>query len=166
MSYVKLYQILPPDNDTELRLTQTKFWSNEPNSQNSQLVWSVQSRVSVCVWLYAGVYSKHRGLAGWLLEEELRRKKDPHILRQQAASELELERRNILSAMRFSNPERGGPWLATMSIMKPSQSSDQQKSMIITVIKSDCLHFSINIHQNLIQETKALYTCYTCEPTV
>ncbi|XP_058246944.1 LIM domain only protein 7 isoform X3 [Hemibagrus wyckioides] len=53
-----------------------------------------------------GVYSKHKGLAGWLLEEELRRKKDPHILRQQAASELELERRNILSAMRFSNPER------------------------------------------------------------
>ncbi|XP_047670596.1 LIM domain only protein 7 isoform X4 [Tachysurus fulvidraco] len=53
-----------------------------------------------------GVYSKHRGLAGWLLEEELRRKKDPHILRQQAASELELERRNLLSAMRYSNPER------------------------------------------------------------
>ncbi|XP_036421475.1 LIM domain only protein 7 isoform X3 [Colossoma macropomum] len=53
-----------------------------------------------------GVYKKHRGLADWFLEEELRRKKDPHILRQQAASELELERRSILNAMRYRNPER------------------------------------------------------------
>ncbi|XP_062861460.1 LIM domain only protein 7 isoform X2 [Trichomycterus rosablanca] len=55
-----------------------------------------------------GVYSRHRGLASWLLEEELRRKKNPQILRQQAASELELERRNILSAMRYRNPEKAG----------------------------------------------------------
>uniref|UniRef100_A0A3B1IU30 LIM domain 7a n=1 Tax=Astyanax mexicanus TaxID=7994 RepID=A0A3B1IU30_ASTMX len=53
-----------------------------------------------------GVYKRHRGLAGWLLEEELRRKKDPHIQKQQAASELELERRRILSAMKYRNPER------------------------------------------------------------
>ncbi|XP_037395035.1 LIM domain only protein 7 [Pygocentrus nattereri] len=53
-----------------------------------------------------GVYKKHRGLADWFLEEELRRKKDPHILRQQAASELELERRSILNAMKYRNPER------------------------------------------------------------
>ncbi|XP_049341293.1 LIM domain only protein 7 isoform X7 [Astyanax mexicanus] len=52
------------------------------------------------------VYKRHRGLAGWLLEEELRRKKDPHIQKQQAASELELERRRILSAMKYRNPER------------------------------------------------------------
>uniref|UniRef100_A0A3B4E1P8 LIM domain 7a n=1 Tax=Pygocentrus nattereri TaxID=42514 RepID=A0A3B4E1P8_PYGNA len=66
--------------------------------------------------LYAGVYKKHRGLADWFLEEELRRKKDPHILRQQAASELELERRSILNAMKYRNPERGGPWHKTMPI--------------------------------------------------
>ncbi|XP_053352602.1 LIM domain only protein 7 isoform X2 [Clarias gariepinus] len=69
-----------------------------------------------------GVYSKHRGLAGWLLEEELRRKKDPHVLRQQTASELELERRNILSAMRYSNPERAiSSGLGQSSLNKASQ---------------------------------------------
>ncbi|KAI4875187.1 hypothetical protein NFI96_023959, partial [Prochilodus magdalenae] len=52
------------------------------------------------------VYRRHRGMASWFLENELRRKKDPHIMRQQAASELELERRSILSAMRYSNPEK------------------------------------------------------------
>lgn len=128
-----------------------KVWSNEGNSQNLQLVHSVESRVSVCIRLYAGVYSKHRGLAGWLLEEELRRKKDPHILRQQAASELELERRNILSAMRYSNPERGGPWLVTMSIMTPSQSTDQQKiydhRRNQVWLRMCCIHHLINVHQ-------------------
>ncbi|KAA0715844.1 LIM domain only protein 7 [Triplophysa tibetana] len=51
-----------------------------------------------------GVYSRHRGLAGWLLEEELRRKNN----RQVTASELELERRNIVNAMKYRNPERAG----------------------------------------------------------
>ncbi|XP_057191313.1 LIM domain only protein 7 isoform X5 [Triplophysa rosa] len=51
-----------------------------------------------------GVYSRHRGLASWLLEEELRRKKN----RQLTASELELERRNIVNAMKYRNPERAG----------------------------------------------------------
>lgn len=148
-----------------------KVWSIEDNSQNLRLVQSLQSRVSVCMRLYAGVYSKHRGLASWLLEEELRRKKDPHILRRQAASELELERRNILSSMRYSNPERGGPWFVTMSIMNPSQSPDQQKSMIIDVIKSDwkCVVFiiqSVSTNVHLIQDINAMYTSYTCEPTV
>lgn len=54
------------------------------------------------------MYSRHRGLAGWLLEEELRRKKNPQIQRKQAASELELERRSILNAMKYRDPERGG----------------------------------------------------------
>lgn len=47
-------------------------------------------------------------MAGWLLEEELRRKKNPQIQRKQAASELELERRSILNAMKYRDPERGG----------------------------------------------------------
>ncbi|MCJ8732581.1 hypothetical protein PDJAM_G00212950 [Pangasius djambal] len=76
-----------------------------------------------------GVYSKHRGLAGWLLEEELRRKKDPHILRQQAASELELERRNILSAMRYSNPERAvSSGLGERSLSKADQNKKEPVS--------------------------------------
>ncbi|XP_046701499.1 LIM domain only protein 7 isoform X3 [Silurus meridionalis] len=74
-----------------------------------------------------GVYSRHRGLAGWLLEEELRRKKDPHILRQQAASELELERRNILSAMRYSNPERGAS-SGESSLIRASQNKKEPLS--------------------------------------
>ncbi|XP_066542360.1 LIM domain only protein 7 [Hoplias malabaricus] len=53
-----------------------------------------------------GVYRRHMGLAGWLLEKEIRRKKDPHILSQKAVSELELERRSILNAMRYRNPEK------------------------------------------------------------
>ncbi|KAI5621156.1 LIM domain only protein 7, partial [Silurus asotus] len=80
-----------------------------------------------CAGLYAGVYSRHRGLAGWLLEEELRRKKDPHILRQQAASELELERRNILSAMRYSNPERGAS-SGESSLIRASQNKKEPLS--------------------------------------
>ncbi|XP_051564311.1 LIM domain only protein 7 isoform X4 [Myxocyprinus asiaticus] len=53
-----------------------------------------------------GVYGRHRGLAGWLLEEEIKRKKNPQIQRQLAASELELERRSILNAMKYRDPER------------------------------------------------------------
>ncbi|XP_056610359.1 LIM domain only protein 7 isoform X2 [Triplophysa dalaica] len=51
-----------------------------------------------------GVYSRHRGLAGWLLEEELRRKNSHQV----TANELELERRNIVNAMKYRNPERAG----------------------------------------------------------
>ncbi|XP_042619488.1 LIM domain only protein 7-like isoform X2 [Cyprinus carpio] len=62
-----------------------------------------------------GVYSKHMGLAGWLLEEELRRKKNPQIQREQAASELELERRSILNAMKYRDPERASDGLGEYS---------------------------------------------------
>jgi hypothetical protein len=46
-------------------------------------------------------------MAQKLLEEELRRKADKKAQSLQAASELELERRNILNAMRYREPERG-----------------------------------------------------------
>ncbi|XP_039511284.1 LIM domain only protein 7 isoform X11 [Pimephales promelas] len=62
-----------------------------------------------------GVYSRHRGLAGWLLEEELRRKKNPQIQRKEAASELELERRSILNAMKYRDPERASGGLGEVS---------------------------------------------------
>nr|XP_043905650.1 LIM domain only protein 7 isoform X11 [Solea senegalensis] len=53
-----------------------------------------------------GVYVQPRGIAHWLLEEQLRIACDRHAQSQQAASQLEMERRNILSAMRYREPER------------------------------------------------------------
>lgn len=46
-------------------------------------------------------------MAQWLLEEQLKMARDKEAQSQRAASELEMERRNILSAMRYSDPERG-----------------------------------------------------------
>ncbi len=48
------------------------------------------------------------GMAQWLLEEQLRSTRDVQARSQKAASELEMERRNILNAMRYREPERGG----------------------------------------------------------
>ncbi|XP_058470878.1 LIM domain only protein 7 isoform X5 [Solea solea] len=53
-----------------------------------------------------GVYGQPRGTAHWRLEEQLRIACDRHAKSQQAASQLEMERRNILSAMRYREPER------------------------------------------------------------
>uniref|UniRef100_A0A4W5KR81 LIM zinc-binding domain-containing protein n=1 Tax=Hucho hucho TaxID=62062 RepID=A0A4W5KR81_9TELE len=51
-------------------------------------------------------YGRSGGMAQKLLEEELKRKADKNDQSLQAASELELERRNILNAMRYREPER------------------------------------------------------------
>lgn len=48
------------------------------------------------------------GMAHWLLEEQLRNARDKEAQSRRAASELEMERRNILNAMRHREPERGG----------------------------------------------------------
>nr|XP_046218574.1 LIM domain only protein 7-like isoform X6 [Oncorhynchus gorbuscha] len=53
-----------------------------------------------------GWYGSSGGMAQRLLEEELRRKADKKAQSLRAASELELERRNILNAMRYREPER------------------------------------------------------------
>lgn len=55
-----------------------------------------------------GVHVQPGGMAHWLLEEQLRSARDREARRQRAASELEMERRNILNAMRYREPERGG----------------------------------------------------------
>lgn len=47
-------------------------------------------------------------MAHWLLEEQLRNARDKEAQSRRAASELEMERRNILNAMRHREPERGG----------------------------------------------------------
>ncbi|CDQ74645.1 unnamed protein product [Oncorhynchus mykiss] len=61
-----------------------------------------KTKVSVC----PGWYGSSGGMAQRLLEEELRRKTDKKAQSLRAASELELERRNILNAMRYREPER------------------------------------------------------------
>ncbi|GLD46586.1 LIM domain only protein 7 isoform X3, partial [Lates japonicus] len=53
-----------------------------------------------------GVYVQPGGMAHWLLEEKLRSARDKEAQSQRAASELEMERRNILNAMRYREPER------------------------------------------------------------
>ncbi|XP_026127588.1 LIM domain only protein 7-like [Carassius auratus] len=80
-----------------------------------------------------GVYGRHRGLAGWLLEEELRRKKNTHIQKEQAASELELERRSILNAMKYRDPERASSGLGEFSrdFKKEPQSQTEVERMQI-----------------------------------
>ncbi|KAM4608928.1 LIM domain only protein 7-like isoform 1-T1 [Polymixia lowei] len=55
-----------------------------------------------------GFYGRPGGMAHWLMEEQLRHQRDKQAQRQRAASELEMERRNILNAMRYRQPERGG----------------------------------------------------------
>lgn len=55
-----------------------------------------------------GVHVPPGGMAQWLLEEQSRNARDKVAQSQRAASELELERRNILHAMRYREPERGG----------------------------------------------------------
>ncbi|XP_016895273.1 LIM domain only protein 7 isoform X5 [Cynoglossus semilaevis] len=53
-----------------------------------------------------GVHVQTGGMAHWLLEEQLKIAADREAQSQRAASELELERRNILNAMRYREPER------------------------------------------------------------
>lgn len=48
------------------------------------------------------------GTAHWLREEQLRSALDKQAQSQRNASELEMERRSILNAMRYREPERGG----------------------------------------------------------
>lgn len=58
--------------------------------------------------LYSAVGVQPGGMAHWLLEEQLRSTRDKQAQIERAAAELEMERRNILSAMRHREPERGG----------------------------------------------------------
>ncbi|XP_065148784.2 LIM domain only protein 7 isoform X12 [Paramisgurnus dabryanus] len=100
-----------------------------------------------------GVYGRHRGLAGWLLEEELRRKKNPQVQSQLAASELELERRSILNAMKYSNPERavsGGLGEVGRDYKKEPQSqAELERQQILQEMKKKT---SINTDKSWIRQ--------------
>ncbi|XP_031417338.1 LIM domain only protein 7-like isoform X2 [Clupea harengus] len=49
---------------------------------------------------------KNRGMTEWFLGEEMKRKRSAEVRRTLAAAELETERRNIVNAMRYREPER------------------------------------------------------------
>ncbi|XP_056107806.1 LIM domain only protein 7 isoform X2 [Rhinichthys klamathensis goyatoka] len=106
-----------------------------------------------------GVYSRHRGIAGWLLEEELRRKKNPQIQRKEAASELELERRSILNAMKYRDPERASGGLAEVSRdykKEPLSRAELERQQILQEMKKKT---SLNTDNSWIrQETSASVT--------
>lgn len=68
-----------------------------------------------------GVHVQRGGMSQWLLEEQLS-VRNHQTRSQRAASELELERRNILNAMRYRQPERGGLCPET-SASPPNQTS-------------------------------------------
>lgn len=69
---------------------------------------NLNSMYDICLCLHLDMV-KSRGMTEWFLGEEMKRRKNPEARRQQAAAELEAERRNILNAMKYREPERGGP---------------------------------------------------------
>lgn len=76
--------------------------------------------------LYSAVGVEPGGMAHWLLEEQLRSARDRQAQSERAASELEMERRNILNAMRYREPERGGLGPRTSAFpfnLEPSRSA-------------------------------------------
>ncbi|XP_058642581.1 LIM domain only protein 7 isoform X4 [Onychostoma macrolepis] len=102
-----------------------------------------------------GVYGRHRGLAGWLLEEELRRKKNSQIQREQAASELELERRSILNAMKYRDPERASGGLGEFSRdykKEPQSQSEVERQQILHEMRKKT---SLNTDNSWIRQQSA-----------
>ncbi|KAL1267981.1 hypothetical protein QQF64_033344 [Cirrhinus molitorella] len=98
------------------------------------------------------VYGRHKGLAGWLLEEELRRKKNPQIQKKQAASELELERRSILNAMKYREPERASSGLGEYSRdykKEPLSQAEMERQQILQEMKKKT---SLNTDKSWIRQ--------------
>lgn len=77
----------------------------------------VTVRPVVCARMWAvlrvGVHAQPGGMAQRLLEEQIRRARNFWARNERAALELEMDRRNIVSAMRHREPERGGLGLCT-----------------------------------------------------
>ncbi|XP_078118427.1 LIM domain only protein 7-like isoform X7 [Sander vitreus] len=83
-----------------------------------------------------GVYVQPGGMAHWLLEEQLRSAGDKRAQSQWAASELETERRNILNAMRYREPERVTD--STLGDKRSQQSvsqAEQERQQILNEMK-------------------------------
>ncbi|XP_031144811.1 LIM domain only protein 7 isoform X4 [Sander lucioperca] len=83
-----------------------------------------------------GVYVQPGGMAHWLLEEQLRSARDKQAQSQRAASELETERRNILNAMRYREPERvTGSTLGDKRSQQSVSQAEQERQQILNEMK-------------------------------
>ncbi|KAM8750102.1 LIM domain only protein 7 isoform 7-T7 [Acanthopagrus schlegelii] len=85
---------------------------------------------------WKGVHVQPGGMAHWLLEEQLRSARDREARRQRAASELEMERRNILNAMRYREPERAtGSGVAERKGQPPAMQAEAERQQILNEMK-------------------------------
>ncbi|XP_047198697.1 LIM domain only protein 7 isoform X6 [Hippoglossus stenolepis] len=84
-----------------------------------------------------GVNVQPGGMAHWLLEKQLRSERDKQARSQRAASELEMERRNILNAMRYREPERvtGGSGLDERKGQQPLSHAELERQQILNEMK-------------------------------
>lgn len=83
--------------------------------------------------LRVGVHTQPGGMAQRLLEEQIRSKHNFWAQKERAALELEMERRNIVSAMRHREPERGG-----LGLCNPPASLLSPKSWLICLQRGPC----------------------------
>ncbi|KAM7407117.1 hypothetical protein PAMA_003038 [Pampus argenteus] len=83
-----------------------------------------------------GVHMQPGGMAHWLLEEQLRSTRDKQARSQRAASELEMERRNILSAMRYREPERAASsGVGELKGQQPASQAELERQQILKEMK-------------------------------
>nr|XP_020465048.1 LIM domain only protein 7 isoform X4 [Monopterus albus] len=82
------------------------------------------------------VFVQPGGLAQWLLEEQLKSARDKQAQSQKAASELEMERRNILNAMRYRQPERvTGVGVGENTGQQPMSKAELERQQILNEMK-------------------------------
>ncbi|XP_054470867.1 LIM domain only protein 7 isoform X3 [Anoplopoma fimbria] len=83
-----------------------------------------------------GAFVQPRGMAHWLLEEQARSARDKEAQGQRAASELEMERRNILNAMRYREPERvTGSGAAEKKGQQSASQAELERQQILNEMK-------------------------------
>ncbi|XP_038576870.1 LIM domain only protein 7-like isoform X5 [Micropterus salmoides] len=80
---------------------------------------------------WKGVHVQPGGMAHWLLDKQLRSAHDKQAQSQRAASELETERRNILNAMRYREPER----VTGEKKGQPSGQAEAERQQILNEMK-------------------------------
>ncbi|XP_070770377.1 LIM domain only protein 7 [Enoplosus armatus] len=85
---------------------------------------------------WKGVHVQPGGMAHWLLEEQLRSARDKQAQSKRAASELEMERRNILNAMRYREPERvTGSGVGEKKGQQPASQAEAERQQILNEMK-------------------------------
>ncbi|XP_029980527.1 LIM domain only protein 7 isoform X3 [Sphaeramia orbicularis] len=86
---------------------------------------------------WRGVSVQPGGMAHWLLEEQLKSACDRKAQRERAASQLEMERRDILNAMRYREPERvtGGGGLGERKGQQSVSQAELERQQILNEMK-------------------------------